>query len=80
MVESSKIWRALEQELGAGIDWVQGGNLILAAEGIYLYLVPGSRSRQATVKSVVSSLAALARSIRPAVLCLQLDSAAKGFV
>ena len=32
MVESSKIWRALEQELGAGIDWVQGGNLILAAD------------------------------------------------
>jgi glycine/D-amino acid oxidase-like deaminating enzyme len=32
MVESNKMWRALERELGAGIDWVQGGHLIPAAD------------------------------------------------
>jgi glycine/D-amino acid oxidase-like deaminating enzyme len=31
MMESSRIWRGLEQELGADIEWVQGGNLALAA-------------------------------------------------
>jgi glycine/D-amino acid oxidase-like deaminating enzyme len=31
MVESHKMWERLEQELGESIDWVQGGNLILAA-------------------------------------------------
>ncbi len=32
MMESSRIWRGLEQELGADIEWVQGGNLALAAD------------------------------------------------
>ena len=31
MVEANRIWRGLEAELGAAIDWVQGGNLALAA-------------------------------------------------
>jgi glycine/D-amino acid oxidase-like deaminating enzyme len=31
MVASNRIWRGLEQELGADIEWVQGGNLALAA-------------------------------------------------
>jgi glycine/D-amino acid oxidase-like deaminating enzyme len=31
MAEANRIWRGLEAELGAGIDWVQGGNLALAA-------------------------------------------------
>jgi glycine/D-amino acid oxidase-like deaminating enzyme len=30
-MESNRIWRGLEQELGADIEWVQGGNLALAA-------------------------------------------------
>jgi glycine/D-amino acid oxidase-like deaminating enzyme len=31
MMEANRIWRGLEQELGADIEWVQGGNLALAA-------------------------------------------------
>jgi glycine/D-amino acid oxidase-like deaminating enzyme len=31
MIEANRIWRGLEQELGADIEWVQGGNLALAA-------------------------------------------------
>ena len=32
MVEANRIWRGLTTELGADIDWVQGGNLALAAD------------------------------------------------
>jgi len=32
MVEGNRIWRALEQELGEDLEWVQGGNLGLAAD------------------------------------------------
>ena len=32
MMEANRIWRGLEQELGADIEWVQGGNLALAAD------------------------------------------------
>ena len=32
MMESNRIWRSLERELGADIEWVQGGNLALAAD------------------------------------------------
>jgi glycine/D-amino acid oxidase-like deaminating enzyme len=32
MMESNRIWRGLERELGADIEWVQGGNLALAAD------------------------------------------------
>lgn len=32
MIESNRIWRGLEKELGADIEWVQGGNLALAAD------------------------------------------------
>src|SRR5262245_5610549 len=31
MMEANRIWRGLEAELGADIEWVQGGNLGLAA-------------------------------------------------
>ena len=31
MIESNRLWRGLEAELGADIEWVQGGNLALAA-------------------------------------------------
>src|SRR5712692_2101378 len=31
MVEANRMWRGLEAELGADLDWVQGGNLALAA-------------------------------------------------
>ena len=31
VVEANRIWRGLEAELRAGLDWVQGGNLALAA-------------------------------------------------
>lgn len=39
MVESHKMWRTLEQELGASIDWAEGGNLILAADDARLTLL-----------------------------------------
>ncbi|HXJ80689.1 MAG TPA: FAD-binding oxidoreductase [Candidatus Methylomirabilis sp.] len=32
MMESNRIWRGLEQELHADLEWVQGGNLALAAD------------------------------------------------
>ena len=32
MMESNHIWRGLERELGADIEWVEGGNLALAAD------------------------------------------------
>ena len=32
MMEGNRIWRGLEQELGADLEWVQGGNLALAAD------------------------------------------------
>src|SRR5262249_6630460 len=32
MMEANRIWRTLEHELGADIEWVQGGNLALAAD------------------------------------------------
>jgi glycine/D-amino acid oxidase-like deaminating enzyme len=31
MMEANRIWRGLEAELGADIEWIQGGNLALAA-------------------------------------------------
>jgi glycine/D-amino acid oxidase-like deaminating enzyme len=31
MMEANRIWRGLEQELGTDIEWIQGGNLALAA-------------------------------------------------
>jgi glycine/D-amino acid oxidase-like deaminating enzyme len=31
MMESNRIWRGLERELGADVEWIQGGNLALAA-------------------------------------------------
>src|SRR5512145_447304 len=30
MVEANRMWRGLERELGADLEWVQGGNLALA--------------------------------------------------
>jgi glycine/D-amino acid oxidase-like deaminating enzyme len=32
VMEANRIWRGLEAELGADIEWVQGGNLALAAD------------------------------------------------
>jgi glycine/D-amino acid oxidase-like deaminating enzyme len=32
MMEANRLWRGLGQELGADIEWVQGGNLALAAD------------------------------------------------
>ena len=32
MLEANRIWRGLERELGADVEWVQGGNLALAAD------------------------------------------------
>jgi glycine/D-amino acid oxidase-like deaminating enzyme len=31
MIESNRLWRGLEAEVGADVEWVQGGNLALAA-------------------------------------------------
>ncbi len=38
MMEANRIWRGLGQELGADIEWVQGGNLALAADGARMAL------------------------------------------
>ena len=32
MIESNRMWRSLESELGTDVEWVQGGNLALAAD------------------------------------------------
>jgi glycine/D-amino acid oxidase-like deaminating enzyme len=32
VMEANRMWRGLERELGADIEWVQGGNLALAAD------------------------------------------------
>ena len=32
VMEADRMWRGLERELGAGIEWTQGGNLALAAD------------------------------------------------
>src|SRR6266404_2552253 len=32
VMEANRIWRGLERELGADIEWTQGGNLALAAD------------------------------------------------
>jgi glycine/D-amino acid oxidase-like deaminating enzyme len=32
MMEANRIWRGLEAELGADVEWAQGGNLALAAD------------------------------------------------
>ncbi len=32
VVEANRMWRGLEQELGADVEWTQGGNLALAAD------------------------------------------------
>src|SRR5213078_434103 len=34
MMESNRLWRGFERELGADIEWVQGGNLALAADAV----------------------------------------------
>jgi glycine/D-amino acid oxidase-like deaminating enzyme len=39
MVESNRIWRGLEAELGADIEWVQGGNLALAVDAARMALL-----------------------------------------
>ena len=38
MMESNRIWRGLEAELGADVEWTQGGNLALAADPARLAL------------------------------------------
>src|SRR5437763_11177962 len=32
VMEANRLWRGLQRELGADIEWVQGGNLALAAD------------------------------------------------
>ena len=32
VMEANRLWRGLERELGADVEWVQGGNLALAAD------------------------------------------------
>jgi glycine/D-amino acid oxidase-like deaminating enzyme len=47
MVEANRIWRGLEAELGTPVDWVQGGNLALAATaermGLFEQCLPVAR-------------------------------------
>jgi glycine/D-amino acid oxidase-like deaminating enzyme len=48
MVEGNRIWRGLEAELGAAVDWVPGGNLALAATeermGLFEQWLPVARA------------------------------------
>ena len=46
MMESNRIWRGLERELGADIEWVQGGNLALAADSSRLALHHAARNHR----------------------------------
>ena len=39
MVESNRLWRGLAAELQADIEWVQGGNLALAATPDFLWFM-----------------------------------------
>ena len=41
MMEANRVWRGLEAELGADIEWIQGGNLALAATPERLALMEG---------------------------------------
>src|SRR5919205_2292926 len=36
VMEANRMWRGLARELGADIEWVQGGNLALAADAARL--------------------------------------------
>jgi glycine/D-amino acid oxidase-like deaminating enzyme len=33
VTEANRLWRGIERELGADVEWIQGGNLALAADG-----------------------------------------------
>src|SRR5215831_19163241 len=39
MMEANRLWRGLERELGADVEWVQGGNLALAADAARMALL-----------------------------------------
>ena len=41
MMEANRLWRGLEAELGADVEWIQGGNLALAATPERLALMEG---------------------------------------
>jgi glycine/D-amino acid oxidase-like deaminating enzyme len=34
MIESNRMWRSLQEELDADVEWVQGGNLALASDSV----------------------------------------------
>jgi glycine/D-amino acid oxidase-like deaminating enzyme len=38
VMEANRLWRGLEQELGTDVEWIQGGNLALAADAARLGL------------------------------------------
>jgi glycine/D-amino acid oxidase-like deaminating enzyme len=71
MMEANRIWRGLEQELGADIEWVQGGNLALAAVPERLALFeswlgtarePGLDTRVLSSREVQALLPGMART------------------
>lgn len=41
MMEANRIWRGLERELGTDVEWVQGGNVALAADPARMALFEG---------------------------------------
>ena len=47
MMEGNRIWRGLERELGADLEWTQGGNLALPADqarmGLFEQWLPVAR-------------------------------------
>ena len=49
MVEANRLWQGLERELDADIEWVQGGNLALAADEARLARLEASRFAEGAV-------------------------------
>jgi glycine/D-amino acid oxidase-like deaminating enzyme len=68
VMEANRIWRGIEQELGADVEWIQGGNLALAADetrmGLFEQWLPVARQfgldtrllRRADLASVVPGI------------------------
>ena len=63
MMESNRFWRGLEAELGADIEWVQGGNLALAADDERMALFERVAARRARLRA--STAASSRRPILP---------------
>jgi glycine/D-amino acid oxidase-like deaminating enzyme len=65
MMEANRLWQGLEAELGADVEWIQGGNLALAATPERLALMEGwlDTARQFGLDTRVLSSGDLARLV-----------------